>query len=114
MRIFTSENKQILNNLKIYIMEAFNRLNELKKQFPELTFDNEGYQYLPVEIREKYKEQIKEIEDILRKKFNPIHGVVNFNNFKPRKNGGFYIRVQMYWDNSFKGVSYININDLKK
>ena len=95
-------------------MEAFNRLNELKKQFPELTFDNEGYQYLPVEKREKHKEQIKEIEDILIKKLNPIQGVVNFNNFKPRKNGGFYIRVQMYWDERFKGVSYININDLKK
>ena len=95
-------------------MKAFIRLNELKTQFPQLTFDNKGYQYLSIEVREKHKEQIKEIEDILRKELNPIQGVLEFNNFKPIKNGDFSIRVQMYWDNSFKGVSYININDLKK
>ena len=95
-------------------MNAFGRINELKIQFPELTLDNKGYQYLPLETREKHKEQIKEIEDILIKELNPIQSVIEFNNFKPRKNGGFDIRVQMYWNNSFKGVSYIDINDLKK
>ena len=91
-------------------MNTYNKLIEYKTKFPELTFDNKGYQYVNSEIKEKYKKEISEIEDLLKKEIN---GLVSFDNFKPRENGSFDVRVQYYWDNSFQGVGYFNIEDFK-
>ena len=33
------------------------------------------------------------------------------SNFKINKDGSFSVRCQYYWDNSFKGVGYFNINE---
>ena len=88
----------------------YNQLIELKNDNPALTFNNIGYQYLSKEAREQHKEQIKEISNILKE---TIKGFVKFNNFKPRKEGGFCVRVQYKWDASFTGVGYFNINDFK-
>lgn len=86
-------------------IEAYSRLREIKDQFPELTFLNVGYQYLPVEVRERHKEQIAEIEEILKEVF---WGIREFNNFHPRKDGTYSIRVQMSYDESFVGVAYLD------
>ena len=88
----------------------YERLKELKNNCPELTFNNDGYEYLSKEIKEKYKEQIQEIEDILKK---CIQGFVRFDNFKPYKNDSFAVRVQYMWDSSFEGVGYFKIEDFK-
>lgn len=96
--------------------ENFNKLVEFQKKYPELTFQNKGYQYLKKEIQEKYKEQIDEISKILKE---TIPGFSKFNNFKMNKDGSFSIRCQYEYDygnpNSihFIGVGYFNINDFK-
>lgn len=85
------------------ITEAFIRLMEIRKENPDLTFDNQGYEYLSPEVKEKHKEQIEEISSIM-KKFFPYFR--RFDNFKPRKDGTFSIRFQGDWSNSFTGVYY--------
>ena len=91
-------------------MKTYDRLNQLKEQNPELIFDNDGYQYLPLETREKHKEQIKEIELIL-KEFG--YQSVRFKNFKPRKDGSYAVRFDAKWDNTFQGVIYVSLEDFK-
>ena len=92
----------------------YERLIQIKNEYPKLTFDNNGYEYIFKE-KEQHKEQVDEIEDILRK---TIKGFVRFDNFKPRKGGTFDIRCQYNWgaiDNSryFVGVGYFNIEEFK-
>ena len=79
-------------------------------KYPELTFDNKGYKYLSKDIQERHKEQIKEISDILTE---TIERFRQFNNFKPRKDGSFDIRVQYAWDSNYNGVGYFNIELFK-
>ena len=88
------------------------RLIELKKDYPALTFQNEGYKYLSKEVKEKYKDQIDEISEIM-KKLDPRF--TEFNNFKDRNDGSFAIRYQAYYDSShsFIGVVYLNINEIE-
>lgn len=93
---------------------AYQRLKEIKDQYPELTFQNEGYQYLPKEVRERHAEQIEEISSILRQ---TIVGFIEFNNFKTHEDGTVTVRVQFNWeaekDNSnvgyFAGVGYFDL-----
>lgn len=89
---------------------VYNKLKEYQKNYPSLTFDNNGYEYLSRDVRESHSEQIKEINKLLH---DNIKGFVEFNNFKPRKNDTFSIRYQCYWDETFIGVSYIDIEDFK-
>lgn len=89
----------------------YNMLKEYKQQYPKLTFDNDGYEYLSIEIKESHKKQIEEINNILKK---IITGYVEFNNFKPQKNGSFSIRYQYNWNEHFIGVGYANIEDFKQ
>lgn len=97
-------------NKKLTNAECYYKLLLFQKKYPELTFNNQGYQYLKPKIKEVYKKQIEEISDILRKS---IKGFSRFDNFKPRENGTFAIRCQYYWDASFCGVGYFNINEFK-
>lgn len=92
----------------------YNRLKEIQKTYPKLTFDNNGYEYIRKELNE-HKDVVEEISEILR---NTIKGFVEFNNFKPRKNGSFSVRCQYNWgahDNSrsFVGVGYFEIEQFK-
>ena len=88
----------------------YNRLKIIKLEYPELTFQNNGYEYLNKEIREKYSEQIEEISNILK---ITVKGFRVFNNFKDRENGSFYIRFQSHWDETFTGVEYFDIENFK-
>ena len=90
---------------------AKQKLIEFKKIFPELTFDNNGYEYLSPEIRDKYKKEIGEISEIM-KSLDP--DFLGFNNFKPRRDGSFSIRYQCYYDriSYFKGVHYLPIDEI--
>lgn len=86
-----------------------NRLIELQHLYPYLTFNNDGYEYLSLEIRNNHKEQISEISSLM-KEIDPAY--VEFFNFKPRKNGSFAIRYNCYYDERFIGVNYLDINQL--
>ena len=98
------------NNMKT-TNEYYNRLIELKNQFPELTFDNDGYEYLKREVQDKHKKQIEEISEILK---TTVEGFRSFNNFKPSKDGSFFVRVQYAWDRSFTGVGYFHIDKFRE
>ena len=87
---------------------SIKKIIEIQSNFPDLTFQNEGYEYLSKEIKENHKKEIAEIESILKKEIN---GFSEFNNFKINKDGSFSVRCQYYWNNSFKGVGYFNINE---
>ena len=91
--------------------ETYNKLMEIKDQFPELTFNNDGYEYISPSIREAHKEQIKQIEDLLRPVIPTLR---RFDNFKPRKDGSFAIRCQYGWSESFTGVGYFEKADFEK
>lgn len=88
----------------------YDRLVELKNAYPELTFNNDGYEYLSQEVKESHKAQIEEISAILKE---TVFGFVRFDNFKPRKNGSFAVRMQTQWDERFTGVQYNDIEDFK-
>lgn len=92
-------------------MDNYNKLISIQKEYPELTFQNDGYEYLNKEIINKHKEQIEEISSILK---STIKGFVEFNNFKIDKTGGILIRCQYYWDKMFVGVGYFPIEEFKE
>lgn len=84
-------------------------LSDFQREYPELTFDNSGYEYLSKDIQDKYAVQIAEIESILKE---VVEGFVEFNNFKPRKDGSVDVRVQYKWDEHFTGVGYFPLADV--
>ncbi len=91
-------------------MTDYDKIIEIKDKYPQLTFNNKGYECLSKDIQESHKEIIKELSDILKRN---IEGFVKFNNFKPRKDGTYVVRVQYHWDKSFTGVGYFNIEAFK-
>ena len=91
---------------KYKIMNAFKKLMLIRENYPQLTFNNKGYEGLKTEIVLQHKLQIEEISEILKKEFVDF---ISFQNFKPSKDGGFYIRCQFMYDRTtyFKGVVYL-------
>lgn len=102
-----------LNSVHLSDLEAdadtnLNRLEEIQRDYPHLTFDNNGYEYLSKDIKQSHKDQIKEVSSIIEKN---LKGFVRFDNFKPRKDGSIDVRVQFYWSESFVGVGYFPIKE---
>lgn len=88
------------------------RLKEIATRYPALTFDNDGYQYLSREIKEAHKDQIEEIESILK---TIIQGFTRFDNFKPiTEKQPIRVRVHHYWSPAFEGVGYFTFDELEK
>lgn len=87
--------------------QVFEKITEIKNNYPELTFNNEGYQYLSNEVKGKYNEQIEGVKNLIKSVFPYI---TEFNNFKPKHDGTFSIRCQGYYDEVtyFQGVYYFN------
>lgn len=88
----------------------FEELNRLREQYPELTFNNHGYENIPKDVRARNQEGHDAIEDLLKKS---VYGFVRFQNFIPRKDGSFAIRCQTRWPDFFVGVSYFPLEDFK-
>lgn len=92
-------------------MSIYKELKRIKEEYPELTFDNDGYEYLSKAVKEAHKEQIDLLHKLLK---SEIEGFVRFDNFKPREEQQtFDVRVQYYYDKSFVGVGYVNIELFK-
>jgi len=87
------------------------KLVDLFTAYPELTFDNQGYDKLDSAIMLRNKDGIEKIESLLKQ---CIVGFVRFQNFKPYKDGSIKIRYQVYYDEqkTFIGVAYTDLNDL--
>lgn len=87
------------------------KLVDLFKAYPELTFDNQGYDELDSAIMLRNKDGVERIESILAQ---CIVGFVRFQNFKPYSDGSIKVRYQVYYDEQriFIGVDYTDIIDL--
>ena len=105
--------------LNVFAMKSredlVNRLKELREEFPQLTFENVGYQYLSNKVIQEHEKPIAEINGILKKL---LKGFSTFNNFKPRKDGSIVVRLQYnYGDHHetgsyFIGVGYFTFEEL--
>ena len=90
----------------------YEKLKKIMANCPELIFDNRGYQYLPKEILKKYATECNVVKEIIERRLDQ-KGSIEFNNFKPRKDGTFALRFQGRYDNSFFGVYYTDLEDFK-
>jgi len=91
----------------------YKRLVELQKKYPELTYNNNGYDEINEDVINRHQKQIAEISAILKEELPK--SFVRFQNFKPCSDGTINIRCQVYYDqvSLFIGVDYIPINDFK-
>ena len=87
--------------------EVYARLLEIQKEYPKLTFTNNGYEYLSKEIREEFAEQMLEVSNLLSKSMGKFREFNHFVIGKVEKNIG--IRMQYKWSPSFKGVGYFDV-----
>ena len=91
-------------------MDIREKLEAYIRDFPKLVFQNDGYQEMPAADKESLAPQIAELEALLK---TYVWGFVRFQNFKRRKNGGFALRCQVFYNDerSFVGVSYIGLEE---
>lgn len=94
----------------------YDRILEIQKQHPKLTFNNKGYEYInKSELSEEDNLAFQEVTDILK---DHIIGFSEFNNFQ-YVNDTIRLRFQYDYgadDNStsFTGVGYIELDELLK
>ena len=86
------------------------RLEEIQKQYPELTYISKGYDYISPEVQEKHRDIIEEVSKILNDR---VYGFREFNNFCHDKKGNLCVRCQTAWSPSFVGVSYFKVADMR-
>ena len=90
------------------MIDTYTALEALRLEYPELTFDNDGYEELPKAVKEANSHGIWRVEEVLKQ---AMHDFVRFQNFKPRKDGSIAVRCQTVWAPGFIGVSYIPMED---
>mgnify|MGYP001588013032 CR=1 FL=1 len=88
----------------------YEELSQLMEEYPELVFCNDGYENIPIEVREANADGIAKVEKLLKV---AIKDFVYFQNFKPRKDGSTAVRCQTKWDHSFTGVSYFPLENFR-
>lgn len=92
-------------------MTIYDKLVDIQIKHPKLTFNNNGYEYIDTKsLSGEDLIAFNEVTNILKE---TIPEFVTFNNFKPSKNG-IMLRMQTYWDSSFIGVEYIDIEFFKQ
>ena len=105
--------------------EDYNKLLDIQKQYPNLTFTHEPYQeWIPAHFTEEDKNALIEVKSIMSK---AITGFSKFTNFYFSKKGvlciRFYYDWSYTWDNdvnknvvrsglSFTGVGYLELQEL--
>jgi|TARA_R110000823_G_scaffold114885_4_gene237384 hypothetical protein len=85
-------------------------LSAVMRSNPDLIFWNDGYQELDADTIAANKEAFDKVTALLTKS---VPNFVRFQNFKPRLDGSTAIRCQTRWDDSFRGVTYIPLDDFK-
>lgn len=93
-------------------INVYAKLKAFQKNFPQLTFQNKGYQYIKKEVIEDHKEQIKEILALIK---TQAPFITEFNNFKTYKEDKIGVRCQGRYDQTtgFIGVYYFALKDFK-
>ena len=105
--------------ISLITQELHDRLLEIQKEFPALTLQNEGYQYLKKRnFTEADQKAFDEVSAILQQH---IQGFSEFNNFKKSKDGFVKLRFQYDWgaDSNppttyYIGVGYMLVDELHK
>lgn len=105
--------------------EDYNKLLDIQKQYPNLTFVHEPYQgWIPAHFTEEDKNALNEVKSIMSK---AIKGFSKFTNFYFNKKGilciRFYYDWSYTWDNDvnkipirsglpYTGVGYLYLDEL--
>ena len=104
--------------IKLVNLDTYNKLVTIQKEYPALTYQNKGYDYLDKsKLSEKEIELFNEVSDILREH---IEGFSKFNNFTTTKIGVVKVRFQYDWSAGepnglhFTGVGYLELETLLK
>lgn len=100
--------------IKFLTPELHEELQQIQADYPALTFQNVGYQYLKPEVREAHKEPIDRISAILREH---VIGFSEFYNFRHDKEGAVVLRFNYNWgaENDsmhYQGVGYAKLDHL--
>lgn len=101
--------------IELISQEQYDRLLEIQKEFPKLTLQNKGYEYIGKNnLTQEELEAFKEVEDILRKH---IVDFVEFTNFrystdKTKFENRLAIRLQYKYSPMFTGVGYLFVDEL--
>lgn len=96
--------------ITLITQEEYDKLLSIQKEFPALTFQNNGYEYLNMsKLTEIELEKFKEAESILKKS---ILGFSKFNHFKicKEKNSdltAIVVRFQYNWNVDYDGTGYV-------
>ena len=90
--------------------QEYDTLIQIQKQFPALTFQNEGYEYID---RRKFTPEEKTADSTVASILHEhIKHFVRFDNFRVRKDGELTVRFQYHWSDSFTGVGYLSVREL--
>ena len=85
----------------------YSLLKSIQINFPNLTFQNDGYEYInKSKFSERDKKAFRIVSNILSK---AIEGFSRLDNFRLTKKGEVQIRFQYAWDISFTGVGYLEL-----
>lgn len=96
--------------IELITPETHEKLKSIFEQYPALTLQNNGYEYLnKSKFTEEEAAAYKEVSEILK---NHVHDFVKFHNFNLSKNGRVRLRFDYRWDESFTGVGYILLDEL--
>lgn len=106
-------------------LEDYNKLVEIQKEFPHLTFNHEPYQeWIPAHFTDSDKKALEQVKELVKK---AIYGFKNFTNFFYNKKGvlcvRFYYDWSFTWNNDeekipirnslpFTGVGYLELQEL--
>jgi hypothetical protein len=103
--------------IELITQEEHKFLLDTQKNFPNLTYQNTGYDYPDKSLwTEEDKQAFDKVVEILRRS---VLGFSSFNHFKISKSGRIKIRLQYDWSAHdgglpFTGVGYILVDELFK
>jgi len=93
--------------INLISQREYDLLKSIQAKFPNLTFQNNGYEYIDKsKFSEKDRKAFKIVTKILSK---AVVRFSEFNNFRLSKNGEIGIRFQYGWDERFTGVGYLDL-----
>ena len=94
---------------------TYDRLVEIQNSYPNLTYQNKGYDY---PNKSKWSdEDLKAFEEVKNVLSASIHGFSELNHFRVSTKGELEIRFQYDWSHDtdsipFTGVGYIRLSEL--
>lgn len=96
--------------ITLLTQQEYDTLIQIQKQFPALTFQNEGYEYIN---RTKFTLEERAADSTVASILHEhIKHFVRFDNFRIRKDGELTVRFQYHWSDSFTGVGYLSVREL--